>query len=30
LEATVATWKLGATPQPISSWLPAIERSAIH
>jgi bile acid-coenzyme A ligase len=29
LEATVATWKLGATPQPISSRLPAIERSAI-
>jgi hypothetical protein len=28
-EATVAAWKLGATPQPISSRLPAIERSAI-
>jgi bile acid-coenzyme A ligase len=28
-EAMVATWKLGATPQPISSRLPAIERSAI-
>ena len=29
LEATVAAWKLGATPQPISSRLPAAERSAI-
>ena len=28
-EATVAVWKLGATPQPISSRLPAVERSAI-
>jgi bile acid-coenzyme A ligase len=28
-EATVAAWKLGATPQPISSRLPAAERSAI-
>ena len=28
-EATVATWKLGATPQPVSSRLPPIERSAI-
>src|SRR5262245_20354191 len=28
-EAVIATWKLGATPQPISSRLPAIERSAI-
>jgi bile acid-coenzyme A ligase len=28
-EATVAVWKLGATPQPISSRLPAAERSAI-
>jgi bile acid-coenzyme A ligase len=28
-EATVATWKLGATPQPISSRLPATERRAI-
>ncbi len=29
LEATIAAWKLGATPQPISSRLPAAERSAI-
>src|SRR5881397_4318014 len=28
-EATIAAWKLGATPQPISSRLPAAERSAI-
>ena len=28
-EATLAVWKLGATPQPISSRLPATERSAI-
>ena len=28
-EAVLATWKLGATPQPISSRLPPIERSAI-
>jgi bile acid-coenzyme A ligase len=28
-EAMVATWKLGATPQPISSRLPAVERRAI-
>src|SRR6266851_5306967 len=28
-EATIAAWKLGATPQPISSQLPAAERSAI-
>jgi bile acid-coenzyme A ligase len=28
-EAMVATWKLGATPQPISSRLPATERRAI-
>jgi bile acid-coenzyme A ligase len=28
-EAMVATWKLGATPQPISSRLPAAERRAI-
>jgi len=28
-EATVATWKLGATPQPISSRLPPAERRAI-
>ena len=27
--ATVATWKLGATPQPMSSRLPAAERRAI-
>lgn len=28
-EATFATWKLGATPQPISSRLPKIERDQI-
>ena len=28
-EAAVATWKLGATPQPISSRLPRVERDAI-
>jgi len=28
-EATIAVWKLGATPQPISSRLPAAERRAI-
>jgi bile acid-coenzyme A ligase len=28
-EAVVATWKLGAVPQPISSRLPAAERRAI-
>jgi bile acid-coenzyme A ligase len=28
-EACVATWKLGATPQPVSAKLPAIERKAI-
>ncbi len=28
-EATVATWKLGAVPQPVSSRLPARERQAI-
>ena len=28
-EAVVAAWKLGATPQPISSRLPPAERSAI-
>jgi bile acid-coenzyme A ligase len=28
-EATIATWKLGATPQPISNRLPAVERRAI-
>jgi bile acid-coenzyme A ligase len=28
-EAAVAAWKLGATPQPISSRLPAAERRAI-
>jgi bile acid-coenzyme A ligase len=28
-EATIATWKLGATPQPISSRLPEAERRAI-
>jgi bile acid-coenzyme A ligase len=28
-EAAVATWKLGATPQPVSSKLPAAERNAI-
>ena len=29
VEATYAVWKLGATPQPVSSRLPAIERDAI-
>jgi bile acid-coenzyme A ligase len=29
LEASLAAWKLGATPQPISSRLPERERSAI-
>lgn len=29
VEACFATWKLGATPQPISSRLPKIERDAI-
>src|SRR5437879_292236 len=28
-EAAVATWKLGATPQPISSRLPSSERKTI-
>lgn len=28
-EAVVATWKVGATPQPISARLPAAERAAI-
>jgi bile acid-coenzyme A ligase len=28
-ESVVAVWKLGATPQPISSRLPAVERRAI-
>lgn len=28
-EACIATWKLGATPQPISARLPKIERQAI-
>jgi bile acid-coenzyme A ligase len=28
-EATFATWKLGATPQPISAKLPRLEREAI-
>lgn len=28
-EACVATWKLGATPQPVSARLPQIEREAI-
>ncbi len=28
-EAVLATWKLGATPQPISARLPAVERTAI-
>src|SRR5687768_16527967 len=27
--ACAATWKLGATPQPVSAKLPAIERRAI-
>jgi bile acid-coenzyme A ligase len=29
VEATYAVWKLGATPQPVSSRLPALERDAI-
>jgi bile acid-coenzyme A ligase len=29
IEACLATWKLGATPQPISSRLPELERRAI-
>jgi bile acid-coenzyme A ligase len=29
LEACLATWKLGATPQPVSSRLPGAERDAI-
>lgn len=29
VEACVATWKLGATPQPISSRLPRAERDAV-
>jgi bile acid-coenzyme A ligase len=29
IEACLATWKLGATPQPISSKLPELERRAI-
>lgn len=29
LEAVIATWKAGATPQPISAKLPRIERDAI-
>jgi bile acid-coenzyme A ligase len=29
LEACLAVWKLGATPQPVSSRLPEIEREAI-
>ncbi|MEY2565899.1 MAG: bile acid-coenzyme ligase [Actinomycetota bacterium] len=29
VEATIATWKAGATPQPISARLPAREREAI-
>src|SRR5262245_55926087 len=28
-EATIAAWKLGATPQPISNRLPAMERRTI-
>jgi bile acid-coenzyme A ligase len=28
-EAAIATWKLGATPQPISARLPALERRTI-
>jgi bile acid-coenzyme A ligase len=28
-EACIATWKLGATPQPISAKLPRVERNAI-
>jgi bile acid-coenzyme A ligase len=29
VEATIATWKAGATPQPISERLPAAEREAL-
>ena len=29
VEACVAVWKLGATPQPVSSRLPAFEREAV-
>jgi bile acid-coenzyme A ligase len=29
VEATIATWKVGATPQPISHRLPPVERQAI-
>lgn len=29
IEAAVATWKAGATPQPISHRMPAVERQAI-
>lgn len=29
VEATLATWKAGATPQPVSSRLPARERAAL-
>jgi bile acid-coenzyme A ligase len=29
VEATIATWKAGATPQPVSARLPAREREAI-
>jgi len=29
LEAAIAVWKCGATPQPISSRLPSLERAAI-
>ena len=29
-EACVATWKLGATPQPVSAKLPAVERTRDH
>ena len=28
-EATIATWKVGATPQPVSARLPFLERDAI-
>jgi bile acid-coenzyme A ligase len=28
-EATIAAWKLGATPQPVSAKLPRVERDAI-
>jgi bile acid-coenzyme A ligase len=29
LEAVIATWKLGATPQPVNARLPRLEREAI-